>query len=62
MKDVRHLKKKDQAKKLKDAKDKKDKDKDLEKGEDTPKTPRATLTGDEELTYIPGPVPAAPSP
>tara|TARA_R110000851_G_scaffold264687_1_gene417286 strand:+ start:51 stop:419 length:369 start_codon:yes stop_codon:yes gene_type:complete len=58
---------KDQAKKLKDAKDKKDKDKkdkdkDLEKGEDTPKTPRATLTGDEELTYIPGPVPAAPSP
>ena len=46
---------KEQAKKLKDDKDKKDKD--LEKGEDTPKTPRATLTGDEELQYIPGPVP-----
>jgi len=48
---------KDQAKKLKDAKDKKDKDKDPEKGEDTPKTPRATLTGDEDLTYVPGPIP-----
>jgi hypothetical protein len=46
---------KDQAKKLKDKKDAKDKD--LEKGEDTSNTPRATLTGDEDLTYIPGPVP-----
>ena len=51
---------KDQAKKLKDAKDKKDKDKDVEQGDKTPKTPRPTITGDEELTYIPGPPPVAP--